>query len=484
MSTPDRVDYFVIGAGSGGVRSGRIAASHGAKVMVAEDYRIGGTCVIRGCVPKKLYVYASRFADDFADAAGFGWTLGASSFDWADLVRAKEGEITRLSGLYRQNLEKAGASFIEARVRVDGPNAVATADGRRIEAEHILVATGGRPTMQPDIPGLEHAITSNEIFDLREFPRRLVVVGAGYIGLEFASVFARLGAEVTVMFRGDQILSGFDDDMREGLASGLREAGITLLPRTLPRALTRSDGRVEVLMPDGSTILADHVLMATGRVPNTRDLGLVEAGVALDDQGAVKVDAFSHSSVPSIHAVGDVTNRINLTPVAVREGHALADTLFGGRPTSVDHEHVASAVFTTPEIGAVGLTEGQARERYAVVDVYKASFRPLKATLSGRAEKVIFKLVVDGITDRVLGVHILGPDAGEMIQMVAIAVRMGATKADFDATMAVHPTMAEEIVTMRTRTARHIRAVAAGQAMGEGLQDSVRARQRTGMAGA
>ncbi len=483
MSTPDRVDYFVIGAGSGGVRSGRIAASYGAKVMVAEDHRIGGTCVIRGCVPKKLYVYASRFADDFADAAGFGWTLGATSFDWPKLVRAKEGEITRLSGLYRQNLERAGASFLDARVRIDGPNAVVTADGRRIEAEHILVATGGRPTMHPDIPGLEHAITSNEIFDLPEFPRRLVVVGAGYIGLEFASVFARLGAEVTVMFRGDQILSGFDDDMRDGLAEALREAGIRLLPRTLPTALTRSGGRVEVVMPDGSTVAADQVLMATGRAPNTRDLGLAGAGVAVDDKGGIRVDAFSHTSVPSIHAVGDVTNRINLTPVAVREGHALADTLFGGRPTSVDHDHVASAVFTTPEIGAIGLTEGQARQRYDVVDIYRAGFRPLKATLSGRVEKVIFKLVVDGITDRVLGVHILGPDAGEMIQMVAIAVQMGATKADFDATMAVHPTMAEEIVTMRTRTARHVRAVTAPRAANDGLQDSARERQRTGMAG-
>jgi glutathione reductase (NADPH) len=484
MSTPDRVDYFVIGAGSGGVRSGRIAASHGAKVIVAEDFRIGGTCVIRGCVPKKLYVYASRFADEFADAAGFGWTVGATSFDWPDLVRAKEGEITRLSGLYRQNLEKAGASFVESRVRVDGPNAVVTADGRRIEAEHILVATGGRPTMHPDIPGLEHAITSNEIFDLKVFPRRLVVVGAGYIGLEFASAFARLGADVTVMFRGDQILSGFDDDMRDGLADALREAGITLLPRTLPKALTRSDGRVEVLMPDGSTLVADQVLMATGRAPNTRDLGLAEAGVALDDHGAVKVDAFSHSSVASIHAVGDVTDRVNLTPVAVREGHALADTLFGGRPTSVDHEHIASAVFCTPEIGSLGLTERQARERYDVVDVFKAGFRPLKATLSGRKEKVVFKLVVDGVTDRVLGVHILGPEAGEMIQMIAVAVRMGATKRDFDATMAVHPTMAEEIVTLRTRSARHVRTVSQGLGINDALHDSARARQRTGMAGA
>ncbi len=458
MSMPDKVDFFVIGAGSGGVRSGRIAAAHGASVTVAEDHRIGGTCVIRGCVPKKLYVYASRFADDFADATGFGWTVGATRFDWPDLVRAKEAEITRLSGLYRQNLEKAGAGFVEQRARVDGPHAVVMADGRRVEADHILVATGGQPTLYPEIPGLEYAITSNEIFDLKVFPRRLLVVGAGYIGLEFASVFARLGSDVTVAFRGDKILSGFDDDMRDGLAEGLREAGITLLPGTLPRALTWSDGQVEVAMPDGTTLTVDQVLVATGRAPNTRGLGLEAAGVELDRKGAVKVDPFSASCVPSIHAVGDVTDRINLTPVAVREGHALADTLFGGRPTSVDHDHVASAVFTTPEIGSLGLTEAEARRRHDVVDIYRAFFRPLKAALSGRKEKVVFKLVVDGITDRVLGVHILGPDAGEMIQVCAIAVRMGATKRDFDATMAVHPTMAEELVTMRSRTARHVRS--------------------------
>ncbi len=478
MSTPDKVDFFVIGAGSGGVRAGRIAAAHGASVMVAEDHRIGGTCVIRGCVPKKLYVYASRFADDFADAAGFGWTIGATRFDWADLVRAKETEITRLSGLYRQNLEKAGAGFVEQRARVNGPHGIVLADGGRVEAGHILVATGGRPTLYPEIPGLEYAITSNEIFDLKAFPRRLLVIGAGYIGLEFASIFARLGSEVTVALRGEQILSGFDADMRDGLAEALREAGITLLPRTMPKALTWSDGRVEVAMPDGTTLIVDQVLVATGRAPNTRNLGLAEAGVTLDAQGAVKVDAFSASSVPSIHAVGDVTNRINLTPVAVREGHALADTLFGGRPTTVDHDHVASGVFTTPEIGAVGLTEAEARQRHDVVDIYKTSFRPLKATLSGRKDKVVFKIVVDGVTDRVLGVHILGPEAGEMIQLCAVAMQMGAKKRDFDATMAVHPTMAEELVTMRSRTARYARS-----ASGE-LDADARARSSTAVGSA
>ena len=459
MGTPDKVDYFVIGAGSGGVRSARIAAGYGAKVVVAEDHRIGGTCVVRGCVPKKLYVYASRFADEFADAAGFGWTVGATRFDWPDLVAAKEKEITRLSGLYRTNLEKAGASLVEGRARLDGPNRVVMADGSSCEAEHILIATGGRPALHPEIPGLEFAITSNEIFDLKTFPRRLMVIGAGYIALEFASIFARLGSEVTVAFRGEQILTGFDHDMREGLAHALSEAGITLLARTLPIALSWSNGQVEVAIPGGSTITVDQVLVATGRIPNTRGLGLGDAGVATDAAGAVMVDAFSRSTAPSVLAVGDVTNRINLTPVAIREGQAVADTLFGPRPVSVDHDHVASAVFCTPEIGSVGLTEHQARDRFPIVDIYKAAFRPLKATLSGRSEKMILKLVVDGITDRVLGVHILGHDAGEMIQMCAIAVHMGATKTDFDATMAVHPTIAEEIVTMRSRTSRHTRAV-------------------------
>ena len=459
MSTPEQVDFFVIGAGSGGVRSARIAAGYGAKVVVAEDHRVGGTCVVRGCVPKKLYVYASRFADDFADAAGFGWTVGASRFDWPDLVAAKEREITRLSEIYRANLEKAGASLVEGRARLDGSNRVVLADGRRFDSARILIATGGRPTLHPEIPGLEFAITSNEIFDLKAFPRRLMVIGAGYIALEFASIFARLGSEVTVAFRGDQILKGFDDDMRDGLAQALSEAGISLLKRTLPVALSWSNGQVEVAMPDGSTITVDQVLVATGRIPNTRGLGLEEAGVATDANGAIKVDAFSCSTAPSVFAVGDVTDRINLTPVAIREGHAVADTLFGQRPVSVDHDHVASAVFCTPEIGSVGLTEHQARERLDVVDIYRAAFRPLKAMLSGRSERMILKLVVDGITDRVVGVHILGHDAGEMIQMCAIAVHMGATKADFDATMAVHPTIAEEIVTMRTRTSRHTRAV-------------------------
>lgn len=452
----DAVDFFVIGAGSGGVRAARIAATHKAKVMIAEDHRIGGTCVLRGCVPKKLYVYASRFVDEFADAAGYGWTLGATKFDWGALVRAKEAEITRLSGLYRANLDRVGVDIVETHARIEAPHRVLLSDGRRIEAEHILVATGSKPELHPSIPGLEFTITSNEIFDLPEFPQRLLIVGSGYIGVEFASVFARLGAEVTLVFRGEKVLKGFDEDMRDALTDALADIGVRLKPQVLPAAVTWN-GKAEVAFTDGEVRAYDQVLMATGRRPATRHLGLEACGVTLNRSGAVVVDAFSRSTAEGIHAVGDVTDRINLTPVAVREGHALADTLFGGRPTSVSHDNVASAVFTTPEIGSVGLTEDQARDRLDIVDIYKASFRPLKATLSGRSEKTIIKLVVDGRTDRVVGVHVFGHEAGDMIQIVAIALQMSATKADFDATMAVHPTVAEEFVTLRTRTARHVK---------------------------
>jgi glutathione reductase (NADPH) len=448
------VDLFVIGAGSGGVRAARIAAGYGARTMVAEEFRIGGTCVIRGCVPKKLLVYASRFADDFCDAAGYGWSVGETSFDWPTMVAAKEKEITRLSAIYRANLEKAGVAMIEERAEVAGPQSVRLANGRVISARHILIATGAAPDLAPVVPGLEHAISSNEIFDLKTFPRRLLVVGGGYIAVEFASLFARLGSMVTQVMRADNVLRGFDEDMRVGLREELGHAGIMFGFERLPTRIEKRDGALHVALSNGDNLTVDQILVATGRRPNTAGLGLDTAGVALDSIGAVKVDAWSASNVATIHAVGDVTNRVNLTPVAIREGHAFADHTFGGKQAAVDHESVPSAVFTTPEIGAVGLTEAQARERYDIVDIYRSRFRPMKATLSGRREHTIMKLVVDGVSDRVLGAHILGHEAGEMIQLLGIAVKMKATKADLDATMAVHPTAAEELVTMRKRTAR------------------------------
>jgi glutathione reductase (NADPH) len=448
------VDLFVIGAGSGGVRAARIAAGYGARVMVAEEFRVGGTCVIRGCVPKKLLVYASRFADDFADAAGYGWRVGETSFEWPTMVAAKEKEITRLSAIYRANLERAGVAVIEERAEVTDAQSVRLASGRRVSARHILIATGAAPQMVPAVPGVERAISSNEIFDLETFPRRLLVVGGGYIGVEFASLFTRLGAEVTQVTRADNILRGFDDDMRVGLREELCHAGVMFGFGRLPTRIEARDGALRVSMSAGEDIVADQILIATGRRPNTSGLGLESAGVALDASGAVTVDAWSATNVATIHAVGDVTNRINLTPVAIREGHAFADHLFGGKPIAADHDNVPSAVFATPEIGAVGLTEAEARERYDIVDIYRSSFRPMKATLSGRREHTIMKLIVDGASDRVIGAHILGHEAGEMIQLLGVAVKMKATKADLDATMAVHPTAAEELVTMRTRAAR------------------------------
>jgi len=451
------VDLFVIGAGSGGVRAARIAAGHGAKVMVAEEFRIGGTCVIRGCVPKKLYVYASRFLDHFEDAAGYGWSFPEKpTFDWSKLVEAKEREISRLSGLYRKGVEGAGGVMVEARAEVVDEHTLRLVnDGRKVTAKYILVATGGSPTLVPPIPGMEHAISSNEIFDVKEFPRRLLIVGGGYIAVEFASVFARLGAKVTLAMRGENVLRGFDEDMRTGLREALEHAGIAHRFGTLPAKIEKLSHGLDVTFTNGSTADFDQVLIATGRHPHTRGLGLENAGVELDRDGAVKVDGYSRTNIASIYAVGDVTNRLNLTPVAIREGHAFADTVFGGKDIRVDHDDVATAVFATPEIGTVGLTEAQAREAFDIVDIYRTSFRPLKATLSGRQDRTIMKLVVDGKSDRVVGVHILGEDAGEMAQLLGIAVKMRATKADFDATMAVHPTGAEELVTMRTRTARY-----------------------------
>ena len=456
------VDFFVIGAGSGGVRAARIAAGHGAKTLVAEESRVGGTCVLRGCVPKKLYVYASRFADDFRDAAGFGWSVREAKFDWPRLVAAKDKEITRLSEAYRENLVRSGAKLVEERATVVDPHRVRLAGGAEVSVRHILIASGSRPTLLDGVEGLEHAITSNEIFDLPEFPRRLLVVGGGYIAVEFASLFQRLGAEVTQVMRAPNILRGFDDDMRNGMRDAMARDGVVHRFGCLPIRIERGHD-LRVTLSDGAVVEVDQALIATGRLPDTKGLGLEAAGVTLTAaHGAVKVDANLTSNVPSIHAIGDVTHRVNLTPVAVREGHMLADRLFGPGAAPIRYDTIASAVFGTPEIGTVGLTEKEALERFPKVDVYKTDFRPLKATVSGARERAIMKLVVDGVTQQIVGAHLLAHEAAEMIQLVAVAMTMGATKADFDATVAVHPTAAEELVTMRSAATRYEDGTEAG----------------------
>ena len=454
------VDLFVIGGGSGGVRAARIAAQHGARVMVAEEYRVGGTCVIRGCVPKKLLVYASRFRAEFEDAAGYGWTIPQRSFDWPTLIANKDKEIARLEAAYTMTLERAGVAIVKTRAVVADAHTVQLADGKRVRAGTILVATGGAPSYGDPIPGIEHAISSNEAFHLPTLPRQVVIQGGGYIALEFAGIFAGLGSQVTVVYRGDNILRGFDDDVRAHVRADMEKRGIRVVTGIKVAAIEPMDSRFSVVMSSGHRRTADCVMFATGRAPNIGKLGLEQAGVEIAKNGGIAVDEYSRTSVPSIYAIGDVTNRINLTPVAIREGHAFADTVFGGKPTIVDHAHVPTAVFSDPEVGTVGLTEAQARARFARTDIYRAMFRPLKATLSGRDSTVLLKLVVDGMTDRVAGCHIVGEGAAEMVQVAAIAVTMGATKADFDATMALHPTTAEELVTMRTKSASYAREAA------------------------
>ncbi|WP_112663054.1 glutathione-disulfide reductase [Microvirga flavescens] len=451
MSSFD-VDLFVIGAGSGGVRAARIAAGYGAKVVVAEEYRVGGTCVIRGCVPKKLMVYASRFADEFQEAAGFGWTVPEAKFDWATLIRNKDKEIDRLEGIYRANLEKAGVEILDSRAVIEDPHTVRLErTGTLVRARTILVAVGAHPTMEPPIPGGDLAITSNEVFHLETLPKRILVIGGGYIAVEFAGVFAGLGSETTLLHRGDKLLRGFDEDVRDALGDAYARRGINLaLSKTLSRLDKRADGSIAATLSDGTIAVFDQVLVATGRRPNTKGLGLEKAGITLDQAGAIPVDAYSRSVIPSIYAVGDVTNRANLTPIAIREGHAFADTVFGSKPVMVDHSLIPTAVFSTPEIGVIGCTETLAEARYGEIEIFKTSFRSMKATLSGSHDRVLMKIIVDKATDKVVGVHIVGEGAGEMIQVAGIAVTMGATKADFDRTVAVHPTAAEELVTMRT----------------------------------
>ncbi len=423
-------DLIVIGGGSGGVRAARIAANHGARVALVEEYRLGGTCVIRGCVPKKLMVYASRFAQEFEEAGGFGWTLDTPRFDWSTLKIRRDAEVARLEGIYRSNLLGAGVQILEGRATLADRNTVRLSTGERYHAKHILIATGAEPTPGPAISGHELAIDSNGFFDLPALPRRVVV-------------------------RGQQILRGFDNELREHLAAEMAQSGLQFRFGRELQAIARGGESLQVQLDDGDTLVADCVLRAVGRRPNTHGLGLEALGITLDAQGAIPVDDFSQTTVPGIYAVGDVTNRVNLTPMAIREGHAFADTVFGGMPRRVDHTLIPTAVFTTPEAGVVGLTEEQALETHPRLDVYRASFRPLKATLSGHPGKMLLKLLVDRDTDRVLGFHAVGPDTGEMAQLVGVALQLQATKSALDATLAVHPTAAEELVTMRTPAVRH-----------------------------
>ena len=458
---PEEVDLFVIGAGSGGVRAARISSGYGARVMIAEEYRVGGTCVIRGCVPKKLLVYASRFAEEFEDAAGYGWTVPKPKFDWPTLIANKDREIDRLEAAYTSNLERSKVSIVKSRaVLVDQHTVRLTATGQTVRAKHILIATGGSPSLGKDIEGHDHVISSNESFHLKELPKRIVIQGGGYIAVEFAGIFNGLGSEVTLVYRGDNILRGFDEDVRNHLRAEMEKRGIKIITKRIVEGIEKVDHGLCVELSDHENIVADKVMFATGRRPNVKGLGIEAAGVKLDEKGAIAVNEFSQTNVPHIYAVGDVTDRVALTPVAIREGHAFADSVFGGKPTPVDHANVPTAVFSEPECGVIGLTEAQACDKFAKVDIYKTTFRPMKATLSGRDTRTFMKLVIDGLTDRVVGAHIVGPDAGEMIQLIGIAVRVRATKADFDATMAVHPTAAEELVTMRTKTITHVRQAA------------------------
>jgi glutathione reductase (NADPH) len=455
------VDLFVIGGGSGGVRAARIAASHGARVMIAEEYRMGGTCVIRGCVPKKLFVMGSHVQQEIEDAAGFGWTIPEVRFDWKTLVANKDKEIARLEAAYTTNVEKSGARIVKTRAVFEDPHTLRLATGENVRAKHILIATGGAPNHGAEIPGIEHVISSNEAFHLDELPKRIVIQGGGYIALEFAGIFAGFGSDVTVIYRRENILRGFDDDVRTHVRAEMEKRGITIITGNTITKVDRHGKEFTSHLSNGSSIASEQVMFAIGRHPNVANLGLEKAGVAINPaNGGIAVDAWSKTSVPHIYAIGDVTHRLNLTPVAIREGHAFADTVFGNRKVQVDHATIPTAVFSQPEVGTVGMTEQEARAQFGHVDIYKADFRPIKATMSGRDTRILMKLVVDGASDRVLGCHIVGDAAAEIIQAVAIAVKMRATKADFDATVALHPTAAEELVTMRMPTARHVRQAA------------------------
>lgn len=439
-------DLFVIGGGSGGVACGRRAAGYGARVGLVEESLLGGTCVHRGCIPKKFLVYASHFAHDFEDAAGYGWSVGARSFDWPKMVAAKTKELSRLEGIYARLLRESGATAFDGRGRMVDAHTVAIGD-ETYTADTILIATGGWPVM-PDIPGIELAISSNEVFDLPAKPARLVVVGGGYIACEFACIFNGLGTAVTQLYRSDMILRGFDMDVRETLCDEMRKSGVDLKLDTNAVKLEKTANGILVTTSHGDTVETDQVLFATGRAPNARGLGLEELGVTFNHKGAIVVDSSSRTSAPHIYAVGDVTDRVNLTPVAIHEGRCLAETLYNNNPQDPDHRDIATAVFTQPEVGTVGLSEEDARRAYQSIDIFKTRFRPLKHTLTGRAETIFMKIVVDHASDRVVGCHMVGYGAGELVQVLGIAVKAGVTKRQFDDTMAVHPTASEEFVTL------------------------------------
>jgi glutathione reductase (NADPH) len=442
-------DLFVIGAGSGGVRAARVAAAYGARVAIAEEYKVGGTCVIRGCVPKKLLVYGAHFAEDLDDAAMFGWDVPQKRFDWAVLRDNVLAEVGRLEGAYTETLTNHGVTIFSERATLTGPNGVKLQSGKEITAEKILIATGAWPVM-PDLPGIEHAISSNEVFHLDGLPKRIVIAGGGYIANEFAGIFHQFGTHVTLVNRSDVILRGYDQQIVDRLLQISLRKGIDFrFNSTIERIERKDDGTLHISMTGCDDLEADQMLFATGRRPNTQGLGLEHAGVEVGDKGQIKVDADNRSSVPSIFAVGDVTDRVQLTPVAIREGHAFADTFFGKKPHQVDYNCIPSAVFSHPPLAGVGMTEGQARNKLGSVKTFTSDFRPMKNVLAGRNERSLYKLIMDGETDEIVGVHMIGPDAPELLQVAAIAVKAKLKKADFDATVALHPTMAEELVLMR-----------------------------------
>jgi glutathione reductase (NADPH) len=448
MSSYD-YDLFVIGGGSGGVRSARVAASLGKKVAIAEEYRYGGTCVIRGCVPKKLFVYASQYHEHFEDAAGYGWTVAESTFDWKKLIAAKDKEIARLEGLYRKGLDSAKADILDTRAElVDAHTVRLVKTGKTVTADRIVIAVGGAPNHHSALPGHEFCISSNEAFHLDELPKSILIAGGGYIAVEFANIFHGLGVNTTLIYRGAEILSRFDQDMRQGLHEAMVGKGVQILCHDIIEEVTKTDHGLQARTKKGERLDVDVVMLALGRDPNTKGLGLEAAGVKTNERGAIVVDDYSRTSVPNIYALGDVTDRVQLTPVAIHEAMCFIETEYKNNPTKPDHDLIATAVFSQPEIGTVGLSEEEAGRRYKELEVYRAQFRPMKATLSGRNEKMIMKLIVNAEDRKVVGAHILGHDAGEMAQLLGITLKAGCTKDDFDRTMAVHPTASEELVTM------------------------------------